>query len=68
MEDQSMHRHCDCKHHRFAYFPVLMIIFGLLFLGGALGWWDSGTVDVLWPVLVIAVGLFKWTGHKCKCC
>lgn len=57
-----------CSHHKRGCLAWIMIIFGLIFLGGALGWWGYETVDILWPILVIIAGLMKLVAHKCKCC
>ena len=42
---------------------VLVIVFGLLFLGKALGWFSADTVNVVWPILVIIAG----AGKLCPC-
>ncbi len=57
---------CKCSHHKMG--PVLVILFGLLFLGGTLGWWGSNVVNLGWPVLVIIAGLTKLCAGWCKCC
>ena len=57
---------CKCFHHKM--WGILVIVFGLLFLGEAFGWWSSRIVMVGWPLVIIAAGLFKLTEHKCKCC
>jgi len=63
-----MENMCKCGHHK--VFPVLVVLFGLLFLLEAIGVVTSGFVMILWPILVIAGGLMK-LGSKsgmCKCC
>ena len=57
---------CKCSHHKM--WPLLVVVFGLLFLGGSLSWWGAQVVNVGWPVLVVLAGLFKWMEGKCKCC
>lgn len=58
---------CKCPHHKM--WGVSVVVFGLLFLGGTLGWWSSQVVNIGWPVLVILVGLSKMMkGGMCKCC
>jgi len=57
---------CKCTHHKMG--GVFAVVFGLLFLGGTLGWWGGNVVSMGWPVLVILVGLFKMMEGKCKCC
>lgn len=57
---------CKCPHHSFLSW--LVVLFGAVFLVQALGWLDQNTVSVVWPVIVIAAGLMKMSGKKCKCC
>lgn len=57
---------CKCPHHKMI--PGLVVLFGLLFLLHALGVVTEGLVSVVWPVLVILVGLQKMMQGKCKCC
>ena len=57
---------CKCSHHK--VMPILVIVFGLLFLGGALEWVSPMTVMVTWPILVIIGGVMKLSGGMCKCC
>ena len=57
---------CKCTHHKMK--GVFVVVFGLLFLGGTLGWWESNVVNVGWPILVILAGLSKLTKGMCKCC
>ncbi len=57
---------CKCPHHK--AFPLLIVLFGLDFLGGALGWWNEDFVSLSWPVLVILAGGMKLVKGKCKCC
>ncbi len=57
---------CKCPHHK--TMSGLVILFGLLFLGGNLGWLGWGVVNAGWPVLVIVAGVMKMMEGKCKCC
>ena len=57
---------CSCKHHYTV--PVLVVLFGLVFLFKALDIVTAEFVDMAWPVLVIVAGLFKMTSKMCKCC
>jgi len=57
---------CGCPHHK--VMPVLVVLFGLLFLLGAYGVVGDRTVSVGWPLLVIVGGLMKMSGGMCKCC
>ena len=69
MDNNSMERSCNmcgCMHHKMM--PGLVVLFGVLFLGGTLGWWGMNVVNVGWPILVIAAGLMKMMEGKCKCC
>ncbi len=56
---------CKCPHHK--VMPILVVIFGLVFLLGAMGTLDMRTVGIVWPIIVIVVGLMK-LGGNCKCC
>lgn len=65
---QGMKNMCKCPHHKVV--PVLVVLFGVTFLLGAWGTLSWGTVNVVWPILVILAGLIK-IGEKsgmCKCC
>ena len=57
---------CKCSHHSFA--GIFIIVFGLLFLAGNMGYISSSTVDWGWPTLVILGGIFHMTKRMCKCC
>jgi hypothetical protein len=50
--------------------PLLVVVFGLVFLLGALGKMSMETVNVVWPVIVIIAGLKKMAMGMgmCKCC
>ena len=56
---------CKCHHHKFI--PLLIVLFGLLFLGGNLEWWGWGVANAGWPGLVIIGGAMKMMEGKCKC-
>jgi hypothetical protein len=47
---------------------IVMVVFGLVFLLGDFGILTEGAVTITWPVLVMAAGLTKLMGSKCKCC
>lgn len=57
---------CSCVCHSAK--AILVILFGLTFLLGALGIISRGLVDVVWPVLVILGGLKMLGKGFCKCC
>jgi len=63
-----MENMCKCQHHK--VMPVFVILFGLTFLLGYWGTLSWGTVNTIWPILVILGGLMKWTEKSgmCKCC
>ena len=57
---------CKCPHHKMT--PLFIIMIGLVFLLGALGTISGTTASILWPILLIILGITKWAGHSCKCC
>ncbi len=57
---------CKCPHH--ACMSVLVLVFGLLFLLGALDVFTDRVVSIVWPILVIVAGFMKLGEGKCKCC
>lgn len=57
---------CGCFHHKMG--PLLVVLFGLLFLLGNLNLIAAGTVSITWPILVLIGGLIKLTKGMCKCC
>jgi hypothetical protein len=57
---------CSCIHHLMV--PILVVVFGLIFLLGNLDVINSSTVGLLWPIVVMVGGLTAMFGGKCKCC
>jgi predicted RND superfamily exporter protein len=57
--------HCRCPHHKVV--PVLIILFGLSFLLGTLGWLDASIIRFAWPTLIILIGVVKLFSGSCKC-
>jgi len=57
---------CTCSHHMIK--PVLLLIFGLDFLLGALGVITNSFVQISWPIIVILIAIAMMSGKKCKCC
>ncbi len=55
---------CTCSHHK--VIPILVTLFGLVFLLGDLNILTTDFVNLAWPVLVIVGGLMKL--KSCKCC
>lgn len=57
---------CNCMHHKMI--PILVVVFGALFLGQYYGMVMPNVVAMVWPVLVILAGLTKLFKGICKCC
>jgi len=57
---------CHCGHHKMM--PVLVIIFGLVFLLAEFNVLTWGFVNVTWPILIIIFGVGKLMSGKCTCC
>lgn len=57
---------CSCGHHK--VLPIGVVLFGALFLLGALEVLSAATVAVIWPILVIVAGGTMLFGKNCKCC
>jgi len=55
---------CTCSHHK--VMPVLVTLFGVVFLLGNLNVLGADFVNVAWPIIVIIGGLAKL--KSCKCC
>jgi hypothetical protein len=66
MDQNQMNGKCNCNHHK--VIPLLIALFGLLFLLRALDVFGQHTTDVIWPILVIAAGLTKMFSGMCRCC
>jgi hypothetical protein len=48
--------------------PVLVTLFGVVFLLGAFEVLAADVVGIIWPIIVIVGGLSKLFGGSCKCC
>ncbi len=57
---------CKCMHH--SVMPVMIILIGLTFLLGALNILTPFAVSVIWPSLLIILGIKKIFMKMCKCC
>ncbi len=57
--------HCKCSHHKVG--AVLIVLFGLTFLLGAMGVVSGMFVSYAWPILLIVLGLTKLMGGSCGC-
>jgi hypothetical protein len=55
---------CKCPHHK--AMPWLLILIGLDFLLGAIGVLPMGIVGIIWPILLIIIGIVKVA--RCNCC
>ena len=50
---------------------LFLVILGLAFLAQNLGWLPVGVWGIIWPVLIVALGislLVKRSGRGCICC
>lgn len=63
---ENMEAACKCPHHN--VIPTFIILFGVLFLLGALDVVSAEMVNIVWPILVILGGCMKMMGGRCKCC
>jgi hypothetical protein len=57
---------CKCMCH--STIPVLIVLFGLTFLLKELGVVSASTANIVWPVIIILIGLKKIMKNVCKCC
>ncbi len=48
--------------------PFIILLLGVTFLAGNLGWVSASFVMTAWPILVIVGALTKLCGGMCKCC
>ena len=60
---------CRCgKHKGHKEWGWVLILFGLLFLAGAMEWIPQDFVNVTWHILLIILGIKKLCmKHKCMC-
>ena len=66
MDGKMEGKTCGCGCHK--GFPILVILFGLVFLLSALNVVTMAFVGIAWPILVIIAGLMKLMKGKCGCC
>jgi len=57
---------CGCPHHKAG--PLLIVLIGVTFLLGALGYITANAVAVTWPILLILLGGMKLSRGMCGCC
>lgn len=48
---------------------LVLVVIGLIFFARSLGYVDDDTISILWPLLLVIVGLsmvsHRWFGHRC---
>lgn len=57
---------CSCPHHKIG--PLAIFLIGLVFLLQALGVISMELTNLLWPILLMVMGLMKMSGGMCACC
>ncbi|MDB5237169.1 MAG: hypothetical protein JWL88_271 [Parcubacteria group bacterium] len=57
---------CRCMHHKIV--PILIILFGLNFLLGTLGYLNITIARFGWPVIIMLIGLVQLFSGSCACC
>jgi len=57
---------CSCLCHKM--FPLLVVVVGVDFLLGNLGIISIRLMNIIWPIILILIGLQKLFSSKCKCC
>ncbi len=67
-EEKGMHygMKCGCTHHKVV--PLMITIIGLDLVLGHFGTLAPETVELIWPLALLIIGLTKFCSHKCKCC
>lgn len=65
MDQAPMGEVCKCPHHKMV--PFFIVLIGVVFLLKALGVLSQGTADLLWPVILMAIGFQKLARGACKC-
>jgi hypothetical protein len=66
MNNQGGEKMCNCPHHKF--FPFAVLVVGVLFLLQALGVALGNWFNIVWPILLILWALKKMSKGSCKCC
>jgi len=55
---------CQCTHHKII--PACIALIGLVFLLGQMNILTVGAVNIIWPLLLVVIGVKKMM--KCSCC
>lgn len=50
------------------FFGIFLVVVGLVFLGQNLGFISAGVWDILWPVLIVALGVSLLGKRSCRWC
>ncbi|KKQ59506.1 MAG: hypothetical protein US81_C0039G0008 [Parcubacteria group bacterium GW2011_GWE2_38_18] len=66
MEQGKGGQACSCPHHKMV--PIFVILFGLTFLLEAFEVISTEAVSIVWPIIVIVVGVQQLVSNYCKCC
>ena len=63
---QASDKKCSCACHKLVGLFVALI--GLTFLLGALNILTPRAVEIIWPILVLLIGVKLVGSGRCKCC
>ena len=66
MDQMSSGMSCMCPHHKVV--PVAVVLIGLTFILGATQIITPYAVSLIWPTLLVIIGLTKMCSGSCKCC
>ncbi|MEI6378590.1 MAG: DUF5668 domain-containing protein [Candidatus Falkowbacteria bacterium] len=66
MHQDKMCGRCGCPHHMMM--PILIMLLGIVFLLKALNVMTADMTALVWPIIIILIGLMKMMGRMCKCC
>ena len=69
MENQNMNMSgmgCKCPHHKVV--PLFIFVIGLIFFLHAFSLVSQRFTDIVWPLVLMLIGLQKMFSHKCNCC
>ena len=66
MEQHANAKRCACPHHNMV--PALIALLGLTFLLNALAVVPQRFTDLVWPTIIVLIGLQKLFERRCACC